>query len=55
LDVFASVPLSVEQGSPVKAPLYQKPLRPGESEVRKFDLNEEFVTVIWLVLIAVCI
>ncbi|KAK3131704.1 hypothetical protein QOZ80_6AG0510170 [Eleusine coracana subsp. coracana] len=26
------VPLSVEQGSPVKEPMYQKPLRPGESK-----------------------
>ncbi|TVU12416.1 hypothetical protein EJB05_46060, partial [Eragrostis curvula] len=26
------VPLKVEQGNPVKEPMYQKPLRPGESE-----------------------
>jgi hypothetical protein len=62
-DAFALVPLSVEQGSPVKEPMYQKPLRAGESEVRIFDLNEDFadrkrnkgsVTMIWLVLLASC-
>jgi len=35
---FASVPLSVEKGSPVRNPIYQK--LPGPMDVRILELNE---------------